>query len=280
MSGRPPCNACGYPFRGNWIPLPPRGASGRQAVSYLCPRCAMGQGGASLARGCSLRSQYRNARRCGGLGGPETQQRRVEQLTSYLRKRQAKLTLVVLGAGQQGLCQKLGGAAKVLSLDPDADPQNRSSAIPESLETWSLKHAGTVDLVVDTHLLDHLHDPRAHLKAIARCLRSDATARIEVDNLCNWASATQRKPAPSRRAQLFSPHSLATMCSHAGLAPIEIEIAKSVVMVCRKARAKERARIFAGPSASCIASRLSRPEPQRTTMPPVLDRFEPSTARS
>lgn len=267
MSGRPPCNACGYPFRADWIPLQSSGATGEKRLSYLCPRCAMGQGGASLARGCSLRSQYRNARAAGGLEGAPQQQRRLDQLRNYLRQHESTLRVVAVGAGLRGLSQALGRAARIRVLDPDADPQDEPSSIPESLETWSIKYKESVDLVVDSHLLDHLHDPRAHLKAVARCLRSEGKARIEVGNLCDWSRAKQRKHWHSRRAQLFSPHCLATICSHAGLAPIEIDIGESVVMVCRKARPQEAARIFAGPDARLIASRLRTQEPPRAPIP-------------
>lgn len=258
MSGRPPCHACGYPFRGDWIRLSSRCGSSGKASAYLCPRCSMGQGPSGTGHG-SLTSQYRRGYAHQSEACPVQTLERKVQVKRYLHHQDSWSDQGprVLQLGPYRKCNAFPGTW--LFLAPNAGEIQHAQLVPETLETWS-EHAESpdMDLVLCTHLLESLSQPRAHLKAIAKSLAPQGKARIEVRNLCAWPKDLEEGFLDPQRPQIFTPHGLATMCSHAGLAPIEMELGTSITLVCRKTTPHERPRIFSGPSAASIASRCQK----------------------
>lgn len=196
---------------------------------------------------------------------------RTVQVKRYLNKADTSDPKRVLELGPEREVAQQGSHYHWRHLDPNADPHRaRPDTIREELESWSrAPERQRFDLVLSTCGLEYLKAPRAHLKAIARVLEPTGLARIEVQNLCAWPQRRALAPSQDPRAQreallcperphLFTPHALATMCSHAGLAPVELEMGETIVLVCRLAKPHECRRVFPGPSAQRIASRLRR----------------------
>lgn len=211
----------------------------------------MGQGPA--IKGVSLQSQYRRAYAQLAMEAPQLSCGRRAQSERYLKKMQAfddrPQTVVDLRA------PSASSVSDWTLLDPNANTRDAPNLIPFSLERWAKTHTECVDLLLSSYLLEYLEQPRRHLRAIARALRPTGKARIEVRNLCSVTGDLEESFLDSQRPNLFSPHALTTMCSHAGLTPLEIDIGSTITLVCRRALDHEGPKVFSGPSARYIAKR-------------------------
>lgn len=268
MSGRAPCSACGYPFRGNWQLLSSRAGASQRANAFLCPRCGMGQGPAPKGA-TTLRDNYKHAYAQLTQEPPQRTAARRAQSEGYLRKMASlddglQCVVELRGAGQNSAGHQ---AFPTTLLDPNASASPDPNVIPFSLRAWAKTHTECVDLLLSTYLLEYLEQPRAHLRAIARALRPTGKARIEVRNLCSFPEQFETSFLDARRPNIFSPHSLTTMCSHAGLTPLEIDIGETITLVCRRALDHEGPQVFSGPSAAVIARRLRQSSPVAPRLP-------------
>lgn len=230
----------------------------------------MGQG--PCPKRVGLHEQYKRA--YADLASEIDQQKaaRLQQIDRYLQKMEAiddtRQTVLELRGfdGTSGLEDK----ANWTLLDPTAPTDAGSKVIPFSLQYWSKTHTECADFLLSTYVLEYLEQPRSHLRAIARTLRPTGKARIEVRNLCSFPDKLEDRFLNSQRPNIYSPHALTTMCSHAGLAPLEIDIGTTITLVCRRALDHERPKIFTGPSASYIAKRCrsANPLPKREVPAP------------
>lgn len=232
-----------------------RAGASKRANAFLCPRCGMGQG--PRPKRVGLTEHYKRAYADLATEHPQQRRARQKQCESYLLKMakldDAPLTVLELRAPEGA--ESGHQAANWTLVDPNCPALPDATHLPFSLQYWAKTHTECVDFLLSTYLLEYLEQPRAHLRAIARALRPTGKARIEVRNLCSFPNQLESQFLDSQRPNLFSPHALTTMCSHAGLAPLEIDIASTITLVCRRALDHERPRIFSGPSAQYIAKR-------------------------
>lgn len=146
---------------------------------------------------------------------------------------------------------KLGAAAKRRGLKVESEPLESSQRSVEA------QLSPGFDLIFEHYLLQHLQQPRAHLKALARRLSDDGLAVIEVPNLCQAAGSLEDDFLRLKQPLVFTPHALATMASHAGLAPVSMIADENLTIVLRKIKREERAslarKIFPGPDAQTVA---------------------------
>lgn len=236
----------------------------------------MGQGPAPK-RKASLHLHYARAYQRLANEPPQCTRTRRTQSENYLRK-MAQIddsTQCVVELRGPDQAATIDAASQWTLLDPNAHQRSDQNLIPFSLEQWSKTHTECVDLLLSSYLLEYLEQPRAHLRAIARALRPTGKARIEVNNLCSFPSHFEDTFLDSQRPNIFSPHSLTTMCSHAGLAPLEIDIGATITLVCRRALDHERPQVFSGPSAQAIAQRLRQGSPPAIAPQPVAPRARP-----
>lgn len=216
----------------------------------------MGQGPASKQK-CALHTHYKRAYTRIAKETPQRSLARTAQGERYLEK-MAKLNdapRVVVELRSSVSAHEDPRPSDWTVLDPNNDHASAPKIIPFTLEHWAKTHTECVDLLFSTYLLEYLDQPRAHLRAIARCLTPTGKVRIEVNNLCSFPQHFEQTFLDSQRPNVFSPHALTTMCSHAGLAPLEIDIGATITLVCRRALDHERPQVFTGPPAQHIAKR-------------------------
>lgn len=221
----------------------------------------MGQGPSAKHGG--LHEQYQRAYADLASEPPQQQIDRLQQIDRYLDRMtnidDARQTVLELREFDGR--SRLNANANWTLVDPNAPTASSTDVIPFSLRYWSKTHTECADFLLSTYVLEYLDQPRSHLRAIARTLRPTGKARIEVRNLCSFPDRLEDHFLDSQRPNIFSPHALTTMCSHAGLAPLEIDIGTTITLVCRRALDHERPKIFTGPSASYIAKRCRSASP-------------------
>lgn len=176
---------------------------------------------------------------------PEKRARRCAQVQRYLAQTEGPQRVLEL--------------ASAPLLDRGTEPGSHSwITLESSLKDWSQAHPGSVDLLISSFVLEYLEQPRTHLAHVAKALSPTGKARIEVNNLCSYPRDLETEFLNAARMQIFTPHSLATLCSHAGLAPIEIDMGEQITLVCRRAHGHERPQLFPGPCPKVIAQRCRK----------------------
>lgn len=234
----------------------------------------MGQGPNTSSPG-GLRQQYQRAYH----GQKKSQPQLAKQCETYLNTiplRDGGPRLVLELSSTSTTTRPLQNVAWY-RLDPNTS--RSPSVIPKTLEDWSTQPQTGVDLLFSTGILETLASPRAHLRAIAKVLSPEGKARIEVRNLCAWPEDLEHGFLDPKRPHIFTPHALATMCSHAGLAPVEIQLGAMITLVCRRASPLEKPACFPGPNPKSIvrcckdAARPRLPVPSKAPAPASASRW-------
>ena len=287
-----PCSACGLPFRDDWIKLADTARYGARFPTYLCPRCTMGHTG-PRNRNADTRADYfsRVHATHEDYALPESDSGDVELPTPRLdadalrRRTEFALEILKLQSTMRKDAQADARCPRVLHVGAKTgdllaciaefvdiegvglEVHEPFAAVADArqvpcgrttLEALDASSDGHFDLILEHYLLEHLQQPRAHLKAIAKKLRPDGLAVIEVPNLCQAMGSLEHHFLQRCHPNVFTPHALVTMCSHAGLAPVSMLAGEDLVIVCRKirpeARNDESRRIFPGPDAKTVAT--------------------------
>ena len=108
------------------------------------------------------------------------------------------------------------------------------------------------DLIVEHHVLEHLEDPRKHLKCLRKQLAADGMLILEVPNVLQAWGGLESQFLQLAHPNVFTARALATLCSSAGLVPIVSDPGADLVMACRSARPGEGRKIADGPDADQV----------------------------
>jgi 2-polyprenyl-3-methyl-5-hydroxy-6-metoxy-1,4-benzoquinol methylase len=120
------------------------------------------------------------------------------------------------------------------------------------VETASWPADFRFDIIVEHHVLEHINEPRRHLKAVRARLATDGLLIVEVPNLARLSGLLDKEFLQLPHVNVFTPRALATICSHAGLMPVSVSGDEDLMMVCRTSTRDEGKVIFPGPEATEI----------------------------
>lgn len=274
-----PCPACGLPFGDDWVELA-SSARNAEARTYLCPRCTMGR---TISAGAGdLNAQY--ATRLGPgqassaleelddgtLAGPSPawnasiQARRISDVERALASVKTARTPQLLHVGcldgrfLARVGEKLDIEVAGMEPAPMAAEDAQRIGIPVCTAPLAVADADlppelVFEMIVEHHLLEHLDNPRAHLRILKRRLAPGGVAIIEVPNLLRAQGRLESQFLHTNHPNVFTPRALATMCRRAGLEPFHIENGDDLRIFCKHADPDAR-EVFDGPDARAVAA--------------------------
>ena len=126
------------------------------------------------------------------------------------------------------------------------------NTIESTLEAAKIKEK--FDIIVQYHVLEHLSNPRQHLKKVASCLKANGLLVLEVPNLARAVGHLETDFLRVDHRHVFSRWSLTTLCSFAGLQVIDVLDGPDLRVICRLAQPQERRKVDAGPGAKIMAT--------------------------
>lgn len=133
-----------------------------------------------------------------------------------------------LGAGRGeavARLQRLGWRAEGIDIDEAAVVVARRAGLPvRTGDLWSQRYPDeTFDLLVMSHTIEHVHDPRSLLAECARVLTRDGEVAIVTPNAQSWLHRRWGRDwmnlDPPRHLQVFSRTGLAQVLTSAGMPP-------------------------------------------------------------
>jgi|GEM_PF-2751829 len=273
-----PCSACGLPFDcESWITLA-KSTGALDQHTYLCPRCSLGRTDVGARE--SLLEEYRTRMHRGHTsaaleedhaGFPVTadarsqygnRQRRLrdlEKVLHFIDKQTPEILHVGCGQGEFTRDVAATVSCKVMGLEPVSlwnrqATDNGINTIAHPLEQWRLGDSPRCfDVIVEHHLLEHLHDPRTHLRCVAARLAPGGIALIEVPNLLESHQTLEGEFLRPFHENVFTPRGLATLCRKAGLEPFHALLGTDLRIVCRRSEVGETRQVFPGPDSQSVA---------------------------
>jgi len=143
--------------------------------------------------------------------------------------------------------------------------------MPVTLETWADDRR--FDVVLDCDVLQHLKDPREHLRNVAKRLNPGGVAMIEVPNLLGVHGDLQRDVLQPAHMLSFTPRALTMACRQVGLGPVKIHAGTALRVICRRVDPSDEL-LTVGPDARTVAELVLGNELRRTM------KFSLSTGRA
>ncbi|MEE9384970.1 MAG: class I SAM-dependent methyltransferase [Nannocystaceae bacterium] len=235
--------------------------------TFLCPKCTHGRTlDPERGREREVRAAYRTRvyddHECCALAEDEngqfaegdtflitsTWQRRVEDLTEVLQSvpRDRPHRVLHVGSGDGRFLAMASRRHKIVAqgLEPWRPWIREAAARGVPTRGCTIEEYATVadacaderfDVIVEHHLLEHLDDPRTHIRRLKQQLKADGVIIIEVPNLLRAYGSLEARFLQEAHAQVFTPRSLATLCFRAGLVPIHLDSDANMRVFCRLA---------------------------------------------
>ncbi|TPV93646.1 MAG: class I SAM-dependent methyltransferase [Myxococcales bacterium FL481] len=279
----PPCSACGLPFSSQFIQLAGHVRHGAEIPTYLCPRCSHGttatpdQSAPNRVTAAYRTRVYGDHEHAalleddrGQFAEPDVEQealvrrRRVQDVVQALAlvPRDRPHRIMHVGCREGRLLEQLSTqiAATTIGLEPWTpwcDEARRRGVHAEAVTAEDVAPFADpderLDLIVEHHLLEHLDQPRAHLRRLHRLLADDGVLIIEVPNLLRAYGRLETRFLQEHHRQVFTSRSLATACMRAGFSPLHIDRGANLRIFCQKSHdPSERSQVFHGANADDV----------------------------
>ncbi|MBF6569630.1 MAG: class I SAM-dependent methyltransferase [Candidatus Binataceae bacterium] len=126
------------------------------------------------------------------------------------------------------LARDLGWRAEGVDFDPEAVATARRKGLAVQTGSLSAQHYPdeSFDLVLLSHVIEHVHNPLATVAEIHRVLRPGGTLVITTPNAAGWGHRHFRacwvNLDPPRHLQLFNGRTLSMIAAHAGFTKINV----------------------------------------------------------
>lgn len=285
MPTYPPCSACGLPFSSSFTLLAGSVRHGAEIPTHLCPRCSHGTTcRADDTRRPSVAASYRTrvyddqehealAEDDRGYFAEDdienVAQARIRRVHDILQAialvpRDRPHRVMHVGCRDGRVLELLDSRCPVKSIglepwkpwckEAEARGVHTVPAPVEDVAPFADPN-DRLDVIVEHHLLEHLHQPRAHLRRLHQLLADDGILIIEVPNLLHTYGPLEARFLQEHHRQVFTPRSLATTCMRAGFTPIHLDNDANMRIFCQKSRdPKERTRILPGADAGEVFS--------------------------